>query len=57
MEIDFSQMPKGNVVLVDLDIAKTTPQYLWMEEQLKLVDINEYLKQLNEYHISTLNKK
>ena len=33
---------------------ETGPQIAWMNEQLKLVNINEYEKQLHEYYRSTL---
>ena len=48
-------MPKGNLSF-DLNsvLNGTDPQMVWMEEQLKSVDINEYEKQLHEYYRSTL---
>jgi hypothetical protein len=55
IKIDFSQMPKGNDSFTLDDVSNgTDPAFVWMEEQLKLVDINEYVRQLNEYYISKL---
>ena len=55
IKIDFSQMPKSNGSFTLDDVSNGTDSaFVWMEEQLKLVDINEYLKQLHEYHHSKL---